>query len=96
MQLKVLKAFHQSLRGILSLEFLQTLFLLSLKMFSCCGTVSTAVVREFNSAVMQILIQKKNSNSLHWLSANTVFLSQDGKYHCKPKTVINKNVHFKV
>lgn len=32
---------------------------MGLKMFSCYGTVNTAVVREFNSAVMQILIQKK-------------------------------------
>lgn len=63
-------------------------------MFSCYGTVNTAVVREFNSAVLQILIQKKPRNSLHWLSANTVFLSQDRKYHCKHKIVIDKNVNF--
>lgn len=63
-------------------------------MFSCYSTVNTAVVRKFNSAVVQILNQKKNNYSLHWPSAKTVFFSQDENYNFKHKIVINKNVYF--
>lgn len=64
-------------------------------MFSYCGSVNTAVVGEFNSTVMPILNQKKIVIPYSGCLL-TVFLSQDEKYHCKHKIIINKNVYFLV